>query len=358
LALNFAGDQVTGELRPLLGASGVPIKVSGTNPSEGRLELAFEGPDGTVKRAFKKHADKWRIEWVAEAKDPDAPRLLFYRYTDGAFSEAALTFTEGECATPYGYVELIFPDSTTEEQAAAFFKSHPELAALPTSTSSWKGDKLKKTRAPMAISFRNVLREFRTGKYGSIDIEVPVGSEPYVVQLLRQSGLAIADLDQGGCGDLERDYFALEDPTLFPSGSVSWPKLESYFETALKNFAGEDADGKKWNYRIGQARVVEIRLPTKPTSYHVKMYVASEITRKVPGWWDSFALTLEPFQERTSQQSRIAVVVTVERLKSSKRSWFNASPPDDSYFTKEQGGPEEGEITKAICRFFDRRDTR
>ena len=57
------------------------------------------------------------------------------------------------------------------------------------------------------------------------------------------------------------------------------------------------------------------------------MYVASEITRQVPGWWDSFSASFEAGELIDTKQSEYAVVVTIERLKTSKRSWGSEIPP-------------------------------
>jgi hypothetical protein len=50
------------------------------------------------------------------------------------------------------------------------------------------------------------------------------------------------------------------------------------------------------------------------------------------------------------------VVVTVDRLKGSKRSFGSSSPPDDEYFTKELDLSEEAEVTAGIAKYFARRD--
>jgi hypothetical protein len=67
-------------------------------------------------------------------------------------------------------------------------------------------------------------------------------------------------------------------------------------------------------------------------------------------------VTFEPGELIGTKKSDYAVVVTVERLKASKRSAGNSSPPDDPYFTKELTTSDEAEVTAAIARYFSRRD--
>ena len=61
-------------------------------------------------------------------------------------------------------------------------------------------------------------------------------------------------------------------------------------------------------------------------------------------------MTFEAGELIKTKKTEYAVVVTIDRLKSSKRSSGNSSPPDDAYFTRELELSDEAEVTAAVTR--------
>jgi hypothetical protein len=196
---------------------------------------------------------------------------------------------------------------------------------------------------------RSMLVQFRTA----------VGTEPYLAKWMRGSGLfKFADLDPGGCDGMDRSYFAIDRGLLFEGNGLSQEKFGRYIEARLREFASQDEKGKAWQFRLGQSRMARINLPITPppVAYRIRVYAASEVTRRAPGWWDTFWVTFEAGELMEVKPPEYPIVVTVDRLKSSKRSAGNSNPPDDAYFTKELELTDEAEVTAAIAQYFARRD--
>jgi len=352
LAITIADGAVSGQLRPLLGDGTPPVAVSGTNSTEGVLELTMGFPSGQKQYVFKKSIKDSQIEWrTAEDKE------YFFRYFDTPLSEPALTFSQHECGAMYKTLEIKFSANATAEQLEAFLARAPEVSSLPVAYS--RLDEKKQTYTQISQSLAATLREgFKArAKPEPTNLNAPVGAEMYVVQKLRRSGvIAMADLDSGGCGGADRSYFVVDRRFFFDSGSFSQAKFEQFIDERLKGFAQTDKQKKSWGYRLGQRKVTRVNVPPYPSSYRIKMYVASEITRQVPGWWDSFSASFEAGELIDTKQSEYAVVVTIERLKTSKRSWGSETPPDDNYFTKDLSEFDEAEVTAALSKYLSERD--
>ena len=339
MAITIADGAVSGQLRPLLGDDTPPAIVSGTNSTEGVLELTIGFASGQKKYVFTKSINDNQIEWrTAEDKE------YFFRYFDTPLSEPALTFSQHECGAMYKTLEIKFSANATAEQLEAFLAQAPEVSSLSVVYTRWNEKKRDLQSGPTKSRAQSLREGFKVrDRAESTMVNTPVGAEMYVVQKLRQSGvIAKADLDSGGCGGADRSYFVVGRQFFFDSGSFSQQKFEQYIDERLKGFAQTDRQKVAWGYRLGQRKVTRVNVPPYPSSYRIKMYVASEITRQVPGWWDSFSASFEAGELIDTKQSEYAVVVTVERLKTSKRSWGSQAPPDDNYFTKEPFGVRRG----------------
>ena len=245
----------------------------------------------------------------------------------------------------------------TDQQASSLpviYNEYDKKAQLWTKkTSISLGDFLK-----LQLSRAHANREEPQFK-APVQFEAPVGTEAYLAKWLRGSGLLeFADLDPGGCDGMDRSYVIIDRGLLFDANGLSQTKFEQYVETRLSEFASRDETGKTWPFRFGQAyaRLINMPTPDQPLAYRVRAYVASEVTRHAPGWWDTFSVTLEPGEMLNTKKGDYAIAVTVDRLKSSKRSSGNSSPPDDAYFTKELELSDEAAVTAAIARYFARRD--
>jgi hypothetical protein len=352
LAITITNGAVSGQLRPLLGDDTPPVAVSGTNSTEGVLELTIGFPSGQKKYVFKKSINDNQIEWrTAEGE------ASFFRYFDTPLSEPALTLSQHECGAMYKTLEIKFSANATAEQLEAFLAQAPEVSSLPVVYTRWsdKNETFKQVSQSLGASLREGLKA--RAKPEPTSVNTPVGAETYIVQRLRRSGvIAMADLDSGGCGGADRSYFVVDRQFFFDSGSFSQPKFEQYIDERLKGVAQTDKQNLSWRYRLGQRKVTRVNVPPYPSSYRIKMYVASEITRQVSGWWDSFSASFEAGELIDTKQSEYAVIVTVERLKASKRSWGSKMPPDDNYFTQDLSEFDEAEVTAALSKYLSERD--
>jgi len=350
LTLTISDGAATGQLRPLLGDNTPTVAVNGTNPKDGILELTFSLPSGAKKYTFTKRIKGQQIGWYMETEG-----VSFYRYTDSPLSDAALTLSEHECGAAYKSLEAEFKRGVTIAGLESFLATDRDVSALPVAYDAGSDARDRPVRKTTDLGSR--LKQGLKGKSEPFLFHAPAGVEPYLAKWLRKSGLFVkVDLDSGGCGGADRSYFVVNRGLLFDGNGFSQPKFEQYVATRLQEFASKDDRGTTWPFRLGQPRVTRINVPPYPSSYRIRMYTASEVTRRVPGWWDAFSVSLEPGELIDTKNTDYAVVVTVERLKASKKSPGNSNPPDDAYFTKELSEPDEAEVTVAISRYFSRRD--
>jgi hypothetical protein len=355
IALTISDGVVSGQLRPLLGDNSAAVDVRGTNPKDGRLDLTIDFRSGPRKFSFVKKVTGQKIVW----QDPQDGSRLFYRYLDSPLSEAAMTLSEHECGAHYRAMVAELLPQATNDRLNAFLATNPQASALAVTYADYD-EKQQLWTKKKTVSLRELLKLQLTAsgpdKVGG-QFETAVGTEAYLAKWLRQSGLfRFVDLDPVGCDGADRSYFVVDRGLMFDADGLSQPKFEQYIETRLRDFASRDDNGKAWQYRVGQPRVTRVNVPPYPLAYRVRLYAASEVTRHVPGWWDAFSLTFGPGELIDTKKADYAIVVTVERLKASKRSAGNSSPPDDAYFSKELTSSDEAEVTAAIARYFSRRD--
>src|SRR5215813_7086491 len=92
IELTFENDNVSGQLLPHPGAVGRAVRVSGTNPADGVLELTFHF-DTPETATFKKSLEEDNIHWSSTNG-----RFGFWRPRYSDFSDAALTLDKsGDC---------------------------------------------------------------------------------------------------------------------------------------------------------------------------------------------------------------------------------------------------------------------
>lgn len=353
LALTISDGVVTGELRPLLGDDSASVQVQGTNPRDGVLELTINYRPGPKKLSFAKEIIGQKIVW----RDTDTQHSSgqFYRYLDSPLSDAAMTLSEYECGSHYRNLMADFKPGVTNDRLAAFLVGNAQAAALPVIYAVYD-EKTQLTTKKKTVGLGDLLKLMLKSDAGS-QFDTVVGTEAYVVKWLRGSGLfASVDIDSGGCDGADRAYFSVDRGLLFDADGLSQPKFEQYIATRLPGFVSQDDKGKAWPFRLGQPRVTRVNVPPFPSAYRIRVYAASEITRHVAGWWDAFSVTFEPGELKDTKSAEYAIVVTVERLKASKRSSGNSSPPDDAYFTKDLTPGDEAEVTAALAQYFSRRD--
>lgn len=356
LALTISDGVVTGELRPLLGDDGASVQVQGTNPRDGVLELTINYRPGPKKLSFAKEIIGQKVVW----RDTDTQHSTgwFYRYLDSPLSDAAMTLSEYECGSHYRTLMVDFKPGVTGDRLTAFLAGNAPAATLPVTYAAYdKKTQLWTKKTTVGLGELLKLKLKPTDPDAGSQFDTAVGTEAYVVKWLRGSGLfASVDIDSGGCDGADRAYFAVDRGLLFDADGLSQPKFEQYIATRLPGFVSQDDKGKAWQFRLGQPRVTKVNVPPFPSAYRIRVYAASEITRHVAGWWDAFSVTFEPGELKDTKSAEYAIVVTVERLKASKRSSGNSSPPDDAYFTKDLSPGDEAEVTAALAQYFSRRD--
>jgi hypothetical protein len=168
-------------------------------------------------------------------------------------------------------------------------------------------------------------------------------------------------LNDGDCGEAEEEFFVISKDYFFEGNKISQTRFQEYFETRLPQFAANgqgnpSTGGKTWKYNVGDYHISLLNLPNQAANLKVKLSVASEISRQVKGYWDSFDLNLHPAEGEFNNEREIPIVVEVEHLKTVKRSAGADFPPDDSYFRSDVGSEGEGVVTTAVTNFFAQRD--
>jgi hypothetical protein len=361
IALDISNGTATGQLRPLLGDRTPPVNVRGTNPRDGVLDLIVDLPAGPKTYRLTKNIVGHKIVWQ-NLKDSSSS---FYRYVDSPLSDAALTLGEYECGAQYGAMVANLRPQTTNDLLNSFLATDQQASSLPITYNEYD-EKVqlwtKKTSISLGDFLKLQLRRIDGNRKEeqfqlSGQFEAPVGTEAYVAKWLRRSGLFdFADLDPGGCDGMDASYFVINRGLLFDADGLSQGKFEQYIGIRLNDFVSRDDKGKAWQFRLGQPFTKRINIPPYPLAYRTRVYAASEVTRHVPGWWDTFWVTFQPGELIDTKKTEYAVVVTIDRLKSSKRSAGNSSPPDDAYFTKQLELSDEAEVTAAVTQYFSRRD--
>jgi hypothetical protein len=328
--------KVVGQLRPLLGDNTPPVEITGTSEGDSILRLRFNYPSGAERFVFRRQANPSvsdRIVFVSGSQS-------IFRFKDSSFSPTGLTFTEYECGDPLRLIVAEFSPTATEANLNEYLSRETELAALNVKDKTGKVQMLK-----------DRLQAQRPG--GGISFYTPFGTEAYVGKSLRESGIfSSVDFDSGGCGVNERTEFTVARNRLYEGANISVDLLQKFVDAQLASFAGGNIGGSSWHFRVSEKTVSRLNLPPYSPSYRVKVYVASEITRQEPGWWDAFYVSFEPGDLPATKENETAVVVTVERLQSSKRSSGRNEPPDDAYFSNYLSFQEEAAVTTTIRNFF------
>src|SRR5262249_24202969 len=122
LELAFENDKVSGEARPRRGYTTPPaIKVTGTNPADGLVELTFH-LDKPRTLSFKKSIEYGEIRWTSEDE-----RTRFWRPRTVEFSQADLTLTQSGCGPLYRELRVLYAEDTENEDFLDFARDYPEI---------------------------------------------------------------------------------------------------------------------------------------------------------------------------------------------------------------------------------------
>jgi hypothetical protein len=339
LTLSSVDGVVSGRLQPLQGDNTPSVEVTGTNDGEETLRLKFNYPSGEERYTCSK-----RIPGPLDITEfsTSGGRQAFWRHTDSSFSEAALTFTEYPCGIPYKVLDGEIRPSVSVQMLDSFFRREPLLASVPVTGESG-----------VRSSLQDYLRKTVVGKKTSLYFSTPFGADTYVAKTLRMSNLfSKLDHTKGGCGSSERGTVTVRRERVFNTDGFSVIKFREFSDEILSGLARVDGQGRSWNYRLSQKAVLRLNVPPFTSAYRVKMYAASETTRREPGLWDSFYVSLEPGELPSTKENDYAILVTVEHLFTSKRSAGNSTPPSDPYFTAPLSFQEEGVVTTSILNYF------
>jgi hypothetical protein len=336
VSLSIQDGTVVGQLRPLLGDRTPPVAITGSSEGDSILRLRLDYPSGPERFVFRRQADTNGSDRIVFRSGSQS----MFRFKGSAFSPAALTFTEYECGDQLRLIVAEFVPTETEGRLNEYLSRETELADLNVKNKTGRVQSLKdalKTQRPV----------------GRISFYTPFGTEAYVGKALRESGIfSTVDFDSGGCGVNERTPVTVARDRLYEGTNLSEDLLQKFIDAQLASFAGGKVGGSSWEFRLGEKTISRLNLPPYRPSYRVKVYAASEVTRKAPGWWDAFYVSFEPGDLLATKGNETALLITVERLQSSKRSSGRTDPPDDTYFSSYLTFQEEATVTTAIRSFF------
>ena len=124
IELEISDGKVVGEMRPALGYPTPPMKVNGTNTTDGLLDLSFHLPTGDKQVVLKKEIEKRQLTWASEGKENT---VSFYRDLDSPFSTSALTLSPSGCGPHYKNLAVTFAPSASQARLSEFFAKNLDL---------------------------------------------------------------------------------------------------------------------------------------------------------------------------------------------------------------------------------------
>jgi hypothetical protein len=337
LELTFEGTKVSGRILllrsccadPVFQRNYVDIPITGSNPTEGVVELTFHF-DKRETATFKKTVDEDAIIWTRA----DDKETTFWRPRSGEFSQAALTLERsGDCGPLYGSLKVWLAARTSKERLSRFLSGNPDLAglpvtidiAIPPSFSLAPEPPPRRPRRPaLGMALHEMLqRAVQQGSFADSDFEfefdVPVGTEVTVATALLRSGFMAISLPRI-CNEGDQAYFVLDRSSIFDGNTFLKDKLVAVLNQGLNTFAGRAGNGPARDYTITDGTVSTLKIAPFTSSYRAKMRVASEVSRQVAGHWDSFDVLVEPVELIVNTRSEYSMVVAVENLQSTDRS--------------------------------------
>jgi hypothetical protein len=311
IELTFEAGKVSGQMLPRPGTTDRPIAISGTNPADGVLELTFHFPVFETE-TFEKSLEPNEIRWTSTS---GRSRLWRPRYSE--FSDAALTLErDGDCGPIYRSLRIAFYDEASSDRISTFMSDHRDLGELPvTFRDPNNRPGIRRLTLGRALA---ALLQIKEPAYRSL--EVPIGTEVTVATTLNRSGFMVVNLGEGGCGGGDASFFVLDRSFLFEGDSFLKDKLVAFLDQSLRAFAGKDRNGRTLEYSVGKGELSTLKIAPFTSSYHVKMRMASEVSRRVAGRWDTFEVWFDPVELVLNTRSEYSVVVTVEGLQSKDRS--------------------------------------
>ena len=377
---------VSGKLRPLLGDPTEPVTVSGRRGRDVMtLTFLFEGGPRTLvfRNAGLKHYGATRVRlWQARdrqgkplAGDPWTPAdiseeddaqfiattaLVITEFLEGAPSAAAKTLTRSQCGPYSQELYLVWDGRVTEKDIAAAFGRHPDLAParawlyLPAEGRPEGYSDLVEMSLQEALTKSLALARSAKEADGEIQfLALSAGQESFLVERLRRLGLfRMINLSSPGCGGAELQHVVVPRHFVYSGSRLSPERFQGFVEGQLIRFANQPLNRQKWRWLLTDRTLTVHPLPTPVGYFRVKLVAASELTRRVPGFWDSFYVVIVPVDTEDNNADQTTLQLHVERSKTSRRSRGSSAPPDSSYFTSEIDFSGEADIALSLMMFI------
>jgi hypothetical protein len=357
LKLDMGSKQISGSLFPLLGDRTAPVNVSGRMMGKGRLSLEFHFPDGPQTIVFRSNDDKKSLRWNSSVKTQIRDETVnFFRYRTGSFSDAALTLYQVYCGAAYGTLDVRLSNGATKERLQEFISSKAEISEMTFDyTIDNNGDR-QRMSGPLLSALLTMLNHQRDSSF-ILEVNAPPGDDAFIARALRSSDLfSSVNTRDGGCDPADQSYFVVDRALFFDNGNFSEAKFQAYLDGRLERFAGQLVNGHPKHWRESDKVLSRSVIPPLNLIYRARLYIASEITRGQPAMWDSFSVFFAPGEIPSIKDTEYAVILTVDRGKTVRRSSGNDNPPDDSYFKEELTSGQEASVTTNLARFLARLD--
>jgi len=292
------------------------------------------------------------------------------RTRDGELSDAAMTFSPWDCGVNYGHVQMkIDPAAARSSIIKAFNRdkylkvawsnNEAEIALWDLTRHGQKPVPAyhKQSMIDSVLQLYDIIHDKNTEQIDdTYEIPIEIGSEVPIVRALRKiTFVTFADIDEVGCGGSDREYAVVRKTLLFDGSKFRNNEFKSYIESSLERIFSRPINGTKFDSRTSILESGSIRVPPFTMYAKYRAVAASEVTRNYPGEWDMFDITFEPFEPLGTAKSEYGIMLYVENLTSSKRSWGSNSAPGEEQFTTREDRPgRERQVTEMVARHIGR----
>lgn len=328
-------DDISGVIKPKKFRKGKIVTIKGKLESSNVMTLSFDD-DISKKMIFQKHVNKGMLIWVTKKedwKDHFYEHIAFYKHIDSNFSEVALTTAMNGC-------------SPLANISSAAFKIDKEQLN--------NDNKLDKNILEMEVyTTKNILKKelenfvangcLEGGHDCEYYINIPVGTLAYIIQSMRKTGwFKYVEAGLGGCAGAEESFLIVKKSDIMDNNTVSKDKFISYLTKLLNKFL------KDTKYKIQEIDIKVSKIPPHPVIYRVRVTGKSEIFLGKKGYWNLFDITFKPTELESNSDNEYSILVTIDRLRESKRSYGNEQPPSESWFTTYLSYEEEGIVAEKL----------
>lgn len=257
------------------------------------------------------------------------------------------------CGPPYGGLSYVINKGITAVEVAKKFENLPWARERYDAIEYIDGQPSNRS-----ASFHARLRTSKKYSYGggSWQIDVPVGTEEFLAQKLRETGMVSrVALPYADCGGAEVAYFSLGK--LKDQLALKIPaNFQNFIADAAQKYIRSRSIGGL--SEVGAAEVknfTAVPIPPNLPVGRVRFRVASEISRdrSTNSTWDEFdaVFMIWKLEERES-----LVSVSVERYKNAPRAG-RSTPPSSDHFKEPQGEDswdDEMVISSSIAAYFSK----